>query len=386
MTRLVAAGVAAGFGLVAYASTLEHAVAARDTSPSQSEPAPTNDLPNPYTTIADWAKLPPGRTWGSTSAVAIDTDGESVWMADRCGSNSCANSDLPAVFHFDKDGHVLANFGAGVFASPHGIYVGSDGAIWVIDCGCTGGGRRGGAAAAGAAPVPTPPPAPKGHQIFKFSRDGKVLLTLGKAGGARDPEFLFQPNAMAFAKDGSIWVSEGHSSAPGSTARVMKFSKDGALIRSFGSLGAGPGEFDQPHALAFDSKGRLFVGDRNNNRIQIFDQNFQLLATWPQFSRPSGVFIDANDVLYVADSESESVSRGSNTMHGHEGWKRGIRVGSATDGTVRYFIPDPVANATNTSAAEGVAADRRGVIYGAEVGPQTYGADAQPHLKRYVKR
>ena len=121
-----------------------------------------------------------------------------------------------------------------------------------------------------------------------------------------------------------------------------------------------------------DSKGRLFVGDRNNNRIEIFDQDGKFLDQWTQFSRPSGVYIDKNDNIYVADSESESVSRN------HDGWKRGIRIGSAKDGSVKYFIPDPVEKATGTSAAEGVAADAQGNVYGAEVGPRA--------LKRYVKK
>ncbi|HYB54110.1 MAG TPA: hypothetical protein VEG84_09605, partial [Thermoanaerobaculia bacterium] len=158
---------------------------------------------------------------------------------------------------------------------------------------------------------------------------------------------------------------------------IWKFDKTGKPIKSFGQFGHDPGEFDQPHSLAMDSRGRLFVGDRNNNRIQIFDQDFHLLDTWAQFSRPSGIYIDRNDVIYVADSESESISRNAG-MHGHEGWKRGIRIGSAKDGTVKYFIPDPVATATNTSAAEGIAVDPSGVIYGAEVGPRD--------LKRYVKK
>ncbi len=357
-------------------------VAKQTTAPA----APTNNLPNPYTTVTDWAKLPAGRTWGSTSAVAIGADGTSVWMAERCASNSCADSQLPPIMHFDANGNLLTSFGEGMLASPHGIYVDADGNVWVIDCGCTGGGgRRGGAAAGATGAAPTPPPAPKGHQIFKFSPDGKLLLTLGKAGGGREPDFFYQPNAMAFAKDGSIFISEGHSSGPGSMARVMKFSKDGKLIRSFGKFGKGPDEFDQPHALAIDSRGRLFVGDRDNNRIQIFDQDFKLLDTWTQFSRPSGIFIDAHDVIYVADSESESVSRNNND-NPHEGWKRGIRVGSAKDGTLVAFIPDPVETATNTMSAEGVTADKNGVIYGAEVGPQTYGPSATPHLKRYVRR
>jgi sugar lactone lactonase YvrE len=153
---------------------------------------------------------------------------------------------------------------------------------------------------------------------------------------------------------------------------VLKFTKDGKLIKSWGKKGTGPGEFDQPHALAMDSKGRLFVGDRGNNRIQIFDQDGKLLDTWKQFSRPSGIYIDKQDNIYVADSESESVTRT------HDGWKRGIRVGSAKDGSIRALIPDPAEKVTNTSAAEGVAADPEGNIYGAEVGPKA--------LKKYVKK
>ena len=142
------------------------------------------------------------------------------------------------------------------------------------------------------------------------------------------------------APNGDIYVAEGHSSAPGSAARVFRFSKDGKLIKSWGTFGNGPDDFDQPHALAMDSKGRLFVGDRGNNRIKIFDQDGKLLDTWYQFSRPSGIFIDRDDNIYVADSESQSVGSG----HGRE-WKRGIRIGSAKDGSVKYFIPDPTENA-----------------------------------------
>jgi sugar lactone lactonase YvrE len=197
-------------------------------------------------------------------------------------------------------------------------------------------------------------------------------MTLGKAGGGREADFFFQPNDVLVAPNGDIFVSEGHSSAAGATARVLKFSRDGKLIKTFGKLGKGPGEFDQPHALALDARGRLFVGDRGNNRIQIVDQDGNFLADWKQFSRPSGIFIDRNDNIYVADSESESVTRN------HDGWKRGIRIGSAKDGSVTAFIPDPVEKTTGTSAAEGVAADTQGNVYGAEVGGRA--------IKRYVKK
>src|SRR6516225_9609314 len=120
-----------------------------------------------------------------------------------------------------------------------------------------------------------------------------------------------------------------------------------------------------------DSRGRLFVGDRDNNRIQIFDQDGNFIDQWAQFSRPSSVYIDKNDVIYVADSESGTVNKA------HGAWKRGIRIGSAKDGTVTAFIPDPDENATGSSAAEGVTADAMGNIFGAEVGPK--------RLMKYVR-
>jgi NHL repeat len=152
----------------------------------------------------------------------------------------------------------------------------------------------------------------------------------------------------------------------------VKFDKTGKFIKTWGKKGSEPGEFDGPHTLAMDSRGQLFVGDRGNNRIQIFDQDGNFIAQWTQFSRPSGVYIDKNDVIYVADSESGSVAKN------HADWKRGMRVGSAKDGTVMFFIPDPNENATTTSAAEGVTADAKGDIFGAEVGPK--------RVMKYVKK
>jgi sugar lactone lactonase YvrE len=322
--------------------------------------APTNDAPNPYKTIEGWAKLPEGRTWGSTSAVDIDKDGVSIWVAERCGVNSCAASNLDPILKFDANGNLVKSFGAGMLLSPHGIFVDRDGNVWVTDCACTGG--RGGGAPAG-----------KGHQVYKFSPDGQLLLTLGTAGGGKGTEFFWQPNDVLVAPNGEIYVAEGHSSSDTANARILKFDKNGKLIATWGKKGTGQGEFDQPHALAMDSRGRLFVGDRSNNRIVIMDQTGKVLETWDQFSRPSGIYIDKNDVIYVADSESGSVGNGR-----ERAWKRGIRIGSAKDGKVTAFIPDPNEAATNTSAAEGVAVDSRGNVYGAEVGPKA--------LKRYVRQ
>src|SRR5215468_5392247 len=312
--------------------------------------APTNSLPNPYRSIESWAKMPQGRTWGSTAGVWIDPDGVSVWVAERCGANSCAGSNLAPVLKFDASGNLMKSFGAGMFVFPHGIFVDRDGNVWVTDAQ----GKDG-----------------KGHQVFKFSPDGKVLLALGKAGTAGDgPDTFNAPSSVLVAPNGDIFVGDGHGG--NTNARIVKFDKTGKFIKTWGKKGSARGEIDTPHALAIDSHGRLFVGDRNNNRIQIFDQDGNYIDQWAQFSRPSGVFIDKNDIIYVADSESESVSKN------HDGWKRGIRVGSAKDGKVMAFIPDPDENATTTSAAEGVTADAQGNIYGAEVGPK--------RVMKYVKK
>jgi sugar lactone lactonase YvrE len=329
--------------------------------------AEPNSQPNPYRTVEGWAKLPEGRAWGSTSAVDVDRDGKSMWVAERCGANSCAGKDNVApILKFDQSGKLVKSFGEGMFIFPHGICVDKEGNVWITD----GQGREG-----------------KGHQVFKFSPDGKVLMTLGKAGVAGDGEDTFnQPNDVAIAPNGDIFVSDGHNIGTGN-ARVLKFSKDGKFVKQWGGHGSAPGQFEVPHALAFDSKGRLFVGDRGNNRIQIFDQDGKFLAEWKQFGRPSGVFIDAKDNLYVTDSESQPIKlEGRQAGYGlNPGWKRGIRIGSAKDGSVVAFIPDPETQNIDeqkarpiTSAAEGVAADAQGNVYGAEVGPKD--------LKRYVKK
>jgi hypothetical protein len=345
---------------------------------------PVNDLPNPYTTVADHFKLPAGRTWGSTSAVEIDKDGQSIWVAERCGTNSCFDratgkmSPHDPVLKFDASGKLVKSFGAGMIVFPHGIFVDRDGNVWVTDGNDNrplppGRGRGG-----DAAPATPPPPAatPVGHQVFKFSPDGKLLMTLGKAGvRGNPPDALTEPNDVIVAPNGNILVAEGHggqnaNAAPDAVARISIFNKDGKFIRSFGKLGSAPGEFRTPHSLAFDSRNRLFVADRGNVRLQLFDQDGKFLEETKLFSRLSGIYIDKNDMLYGADSESSETS--------NKGWRKGMRIGSAKDLKPQYFIPDPDVNATGTSAAEGVAVDAAGNVYGAEVGPRA--------LKKYVKK
>jgi hypothetical protein len=336
---------------------------------SAQDDQPTNDLPNPYKTTAPWGRLPEGRRWGAINAVNIDNDGVSLWVADRCGANpdtppgaspfaydSCAGSSLPPILKFDPSGNIVKSFGANMFIFPHKVYMDRDGNLWVAD-------QRG--------PnerelAKYPAEKNKGHTVVKFDQNGKVLLTIGTPGVAGNPPgALTEPTSIVQVPNGNIYISEGHNQSekapPTTVSRISVFTKDGAFIKSFGRFGSGPGEFRGVHDLALDAQGRLFVADRGNMRLQILDLDGNFIAQWKQFSRPSGVFI-RNDMIYVADSESNGVAP-------HPGWQRGIRIGAVKDGKVIYRIPDP-REMKGTSAAEGVAVDRNGVIFGGEVGPQ----------------
>lgn len=189
-------------------------------------------------------------------------------------------------------------------------------------------------------------------------------MTLGEAATPGDDETHFNgPSHVLVAPNGEIWVADGHR---GGNNRLVKFSQDGRFIMQIGggvdAATAERGLFNDPHHLAMDSRGRLFVSDRGNNRIQIFDQDGNFLDEWYQFSRLSGIYIDENDILYGVDSES-------NEARGREDWRRGVRVGSARTGEVWAFLPDPTDPRYMTSSGgEGVVADVDGVIYTAEVG------------------
>lgn len=302
----------------------------------------------PYRTVDAWLEAPAGRMLGNVSGVAAARDG--VWIAERCGANDCSTDDrLAPLFHADADGKVIANGGAGRFAWPHGIYVDAARNVWVADA-------RGGNG--------------RGHQVWKLAPSGEVLLTLGTAGVAGGGRTHFNgPTGVAVARSGDIFVTDGHE--PDSNNRVVKFSPDGVYLKEWGGTGSAPGQFVVPHAIAIDSRGRVFVADRNNNRIQIFDQDGNFIAQWTQFGRPSGLSI-AGDTLYVSDNQSNAAN--------HAGWMRGIRVGSVYDGAVRAFIPDPEFDPKREqeTGAHGLAADAFGAIYGAEVWSQS--------VKKYVPR
>jgi DNA-binding beta-propeller fold protein YncE len=243
--------------------------------------------------------------------------------------------------------------------------VDSEGNIWVVDA----------RAANSRELAENPDAAGKGHTVLKFSRTGELLMTLGTGGEAGDPPTHFDaPNDVLVAPNGNIFVADTHGAqfqdeaGPNAKSRISIFSADGTFIKSFGEWGFADGQFRSPHSLAMDSQGRLFVADRGNNRIQIFDQDGNHQDTWYQFSRISGLFIDkATDMLYAIDSESD-------TNYNPGGWRKGLRVGSAQTGEVMYFIPNHMSERNSGmggigSMGEGVTVDRDGVVYAGEVGP-----------------
>jgi len=307
---------------------------------TQINPASTNNLPNPYRPVENWATLPAGIEWGQVISVEPDAHGN-IWVFHRKD---------PGILEFNSSGKLVKSFGAGMFVQAHGLGIDRDGNIWVTD----GQGKDG-----------------KGHQAFKFSPEGRVLMTLGKAGvTGSGPDTFNSPSDVIVAPNGDIFVADGHGGD--TNERIMKFSKDGKFIKAWGKKGSGPSEFDTPHSIAMDSKGRLFVADRSNNRIQIFDQDGKFIDQWKQFGRPSGIYISKDDTLYSTDSQSDDKT--------NPGVKRGIRIGSAKDGSVKYFIPDlndPNAN-PQVALAEGVAADAKGDIYAAGV--------SSTSLHKFVKK
>ena len=302
--------------------------------------ADPNAYPNPYQLQENFAKLPPGRKWGSTIGIEIDPDGKSLWTFDRCAAGNCRGSTLDPIMKFNSNGALQTKFGSGLTNDPHGFHVDREGNVWVSDTVAEGG---------------------KGQTVTKFSKDGKVLMTLGKpgvTGDANSTDAFDQPTDIYVAPNGDIFVSQGHGARPND--RIFKFSKDGKYIKSWGKRGSGPGEFNTPHQLAMDFDRRLFVADRVNNRIQIFDQDGKFLEERKQFGRPSGLYIDKNDNVYSADHQS-----GDDGGKVNPGFKKGVRIGSAKDGKVVAFIPEI---APGANMPEGIAANSSGTIYGGWTG------------------
>ena len=259
-----------------------------------------------------WPQLPEGMAWGGVISVDMDSDGNIVVFRRA----------EPPILKFDPSGKMLAGVGEGVVNRAHGFDIDDEGFLWATD--------------------------QRSHQVFKFSPDGELVMTLGQKEVAGDgPDTFNGPCDVTVAANGDFFVADGHGNS-----RVVKFSKDGKFIKSWGTKGAEPGQFDVPHSSAIDSQGRLFIADRSNNRIQIFTQDGEYLESWTQFGSPSGIFISNDDTIYVADSG------------------KGIYVGSAKDGSVTTLIEG--------TEPEGVTADAAGNVYAAEPGGEI--------LKKFAKQ
>jgi DNA-binding beta-propeller fold protein YncE len=323
--------------------------------------------PNPVVT-QNWGDLPMGREWGSTAGIDIDPVDGNIVGYERCGAGNfgsgvpinCDTNPVNPIFKFDRmTGAVLANFGGGLMMTPHGIDVDRDGNVWVTDFAGNAEGT-------------------KGHQVHKFSSDGELLMSLGQPGQTgSDGAHFNQPNDVIVGPDGSIYVSDGHNGqgmiteqameegrARGDTARIMKFNADGTFVKQWGQIGVRHGEFRTPHALEFDSRGRLWVADRGNHRIEIFDQEGNYLESRFTYGRISGLFITDDDMVYAIDSESSPTN--------HPGWRNGVRVGHIDEDVTRAMIPpfERENRVYQGTAGEGVAVDSDGNVFAAE-GPNS---------------
>jgi len=261
-----------------------------------------------YVMDPSWPKpLPEGIEWGQVPNVTIDEEGY-IYAFHR--------SD-PPVLKFDKEGNLVDSFGSTNWvATPHGFRVTPDGDIWATDYNPQ-----------------------SGHTITKIDTSGRILLRLGARGFiGTGPNTFNGPTDVAQAPDGSFFVADGHWNN-----RIVKFDKDGRYVMEWGKKGSGQGDLNVPHTIVIDRRGRVLVGDRSNERIQIFNQDGEYLDEWDQFGRPSGMFIDLNDVLYVADYEK----------------LRRVTYGSAEDGTITGFIEG--------SEPEGIVVDAEGNVYTGEV-------------------
>jgi sugar lactone lactonase YvrE len=371
-TAACAALLLAAWGSASTTGAQSQGAASRSSAgASAGNPITGAGFPNPAPNVTrNWGQLPAGRQWGTTAGVDIDPKDGNVWAYERCGAGAaggagggavdCETNPVDPVFKFDrKTGAVLANIGKGVMITPHGISVDKDGNVWIADFS----GNKAGT---------------KGHQVHKFSPKGEKLLSLGIAGkpGNADGQFN-QPNDVVVGPDGSIYVADGHDAQGmttaqaiaeglkrGATSRISKFSPDGKFIKSWGRIGTKHGEFRTPHALMFDSKGRLWVADRGNHRLEIFDQEGKYLESRYTFSRVSGFFIKG-ETLYAIDSESGPLN--------HPNWRNGVRIGPVDADRVEAFIPPFEREDRNQQgvAGEGVAVDADGVVFAAE-GPNSF--------------
>ena len=223
-----------------------------------------------YVAVANAVTLPAGTTMGPTAAVAFDAKGH-LYVLTR---------GPQAFFEFDPNGNFVRAFGDKMFTRSHGLRIDADGNLWATDVGA--------------------------HTVMKLNPKGEVLLTLGTRGEAGEwneaagSQKLNQPNDVAIAANGDVFVVQGHTPGARGDARVLTFSKDGKFIKSWGGKGTGPGQFDVAHGAAFDAKGLLWVMDRENQRIEVFDADGTFVREMKYKGLPCSVAI-GRDAVYMVN-------------------------------------------------------------------------------------
>jgi DNA-binding beta-propeller fold protein YncE len=236
-----------------------------------SDPAllvPQNAPELEYVSAADPFAFPAGKSFaGAPASVAFDSKGH-VWVLTRGN---------PSLYEFDNNGKFIRSFGEGLFTRSHGLRFDNDGNIWATDV--------------------------SAHTVMKLNTQGEVLLTIGTKGQRGDwndtTHFLNEPNDVAIAKNGDVFIAQGHTPGANGDARVLKFDKTGKFIKSWGGKGKEPGKFDVAHGLAFDAKGQLWVTDRENQRIQIFDQDGKYIKELKYSGLPCSLDIGSQNIFMV---------------------------------------------------------------------------------------
>ena len=271
-----------------------------------------NEYPNPYRRIQPWGELPTNYEgqWPSPIAAQGGPDGL-IYSLIRCRNNGCKGQPQDPIVVWDLEGNLVRSVGAGYYDGPHGMGVDSENNVWTAD--------------------------QRNHLVRKWSKDGTLLLTIGTDGVSDPmgkPNVLYQPTDVLVDADGFVYITNSHQKQ-GPNAFLAKYDRNGQFVKLLGdgpNGGNRPGQLDEPHSMAMDIRGRLFLSDRSNNRIQIWDQEGNYITEWRQFSRPSGIYITNHDKIYVFDSESYGVD--------NPGWQKGFRVGNALTGVVSYYAMD----------------------------------------------
>ena len=298
-----------------------------------------NDYPNPYRRIEPWGELPANYDGIMPAPIGVEGGPDGlVYTLLRCRENGCLGQPQNPIVVWDLQGKLVRSFGAGLYSSPHGLAVDHENNVWTADRG--------------------------NSLVRKWSKDGELLMTIGTE-DVSDPNGLpnvfFQPTDVVVDAEGFVYVSNSHQKR-GPHAFVAKYSPDGEFIKNLAAGpkgGNAPGELDEPHSMAIDIRGRLFISDRSNNRIQIWDREGNYITEWRQFSRPSGIYITSDDRIYVFDSESYGVD--------NPGWQKGFRVGNALTGVVSYYAQDAESRDYVHSGPEGGGVDSEGNVYAAVV-------------------